>query len=136
MWKILSKITSHWCYRNNNSFWEQRHASSYNTIYIIIITNLWHLRCIYIEYRITVTAIEIVISFLCESNADSADCTSMHWVQTFSEPYIRFVRTVHRKKCFVELTRILVENERSRILVKFTRFLFKSIKIVIEITNI
>jgi len=43
---------------------------------------------------------------------------------------------IHRTKCLVELTRILVENERSRILVKFIRFFTKSIKTLVEIISI
>jgi len=36
-----------------------------------------------------------------------------------------FDNTIHGKNRLIELTKIVLENERSRILIKFTRFLVK-----------
>jgi len=48
-----------------------------------------------------------------------------------------FGNTIHilEKTDLVELTEIVVDDERSKILINFTRFLVKSIRILIEIIN-
>jgi len=46
------------------------------------------------------------------------------------------MQNVRGGKCLIELTGNLVENEQSRILVKFIRFLVKSVRILMDIINI
>jgi len=50
--------------------------------------------------------------------------------------YINILESLYTEKNLVELTGILMENERCKILVKSTRFLVKSIKILVEVINI